>query len=120
MKVLIVLTTTILAFAAQINALSADVIGEDRDARGSAMTGPEAVRVTILRMGGVDHVQAVSGGSPGDGCAWSARPGQVTGPNRSEEHTAELQSLMRTSYDVICLYKTHMPECASEESARRD
>src|SRR3546814_2524516 len=27
---------------------------------------------------------------------------------RSEEHTSELQSLMRTSYAVICLKKKHM------------
>src|SRR3546814_7874235 len=27
-------------------------------------------------------------------------------PNRSEEHTSELQSLMRTSYAVFCLKKT--------------
>src|SRR3546814_1182910 len=26
---------------------------------------------------------------------------------RSEEHTSELQSLMRSSYDVFCLNKTH-------------
>src|SRR3546814_6679182 len=26
---------------------------------------------------------------------------------RSEEHTSELQSLMRTSYDVLCLQKTN-------------
>src|SRR3546814_371955 len=65
------------------------------------MTGPEAVRVTILRMGGVDHVQAVSGGSPGDGCAWSARPGQVTGPN---DHLATGTSPdeMHTLYVVFC------------------
>src|SRR3546814_6198425 len=32
--------------------------------------------------------------------------GQVlAGPGRSEEHTSELQSLMRTSYDVVCLKK---------------
>src|SRR3546814_3149101 len=28
-------------------------------------------------------------------------------PYRSEEHTSELQSLMRISYDVFCLKKTH-------------
>src|SRR3546814_6272167 len=28
-----------------------------------------------------------------------------TGPPRSEEHTSELQSLMRTSYAVFCLKK---------------
>src|SRR3546814_9624292 len=27
--------------------------------------------------------------------------------NRSEEHTSELQSLMRNSYDVFCLKKKH-------------
>src|SRR3546814_4179883 len=26
-------------------------------------------------------------------------------PGRSEEHTSELKSLMRTSYDVFCLHK---------------
>src|SRR3546814_2409118 len=38
---------------------------------------------------------------------------------RSEEHTSELQSLMRTSYAVFCLKKktlknaAHVPRCAS-------
>src|SRR3546814_10108907 len=27
-------------------------------------------------------------------------------PSRSEEHTSVLQSLMRSSYDGVCLYKT--------------
>src|SRR3546814_8388293 len=30
----------------------------------------------------------------------------TTRPDRSEEHTSELQSLMRTSYAVFCLKKT--------------
>src|SRR3546814_6579852 len=30
---------------------------------------------------------------------------QAPGPNRSEEHTSELQSLMRISYAVFCLTK---------------
>src|SRR3546814_2065667 len=30
-----------------------------------------------------------------------------TPPGRSEEHTSELQSLMRKSYDVFCLTKIH-------------
>src|SRR3546814_5423742 len=33
------------------------------------------------------------------------RPGAVTAPMRSEEHTSELQSLMRISYAVFCLKK---------------
>src|SRR3546814_8240371 len=32
---------------------------------------------------------------------------------RSEEHTSELQSLMRTSYAVICLKKTNKPQRAT-------
>src|SRR3546814_3406959 len=46
---------------------------------------------------------------PPDGANHVSRPlGQDW---RSEEHTAELQSLMRISYAVICLQKitTHMP-----------
>src|SRR3546814_10247128 len=36
------------------------------------------------------------------GC-WHA--GRASGPGRSEEHTSELQSLMRISYAVFCLKK---------------
>src|SRR3546814_10185380 len=31
--------------------------------------------------------------------------GEIRGPARSAEHTSELKSLMRTSYDIICLTK---------------
>src|SRR3546814_3191409 len=36
-------------------------------------------------------------------------------PWRSEEHTSELQSLMRTSYAVVCLHKqqNYTPTCAA-------
>src|SRR3546814_6923903 len=36
------------------------------------------------------------------------RPGQHAG-DRSEEHTSELQSLMRISYAVFCLKKKQLP-----------
>src|SRR3546814_9428443 len=35
---------------------------------------------------------------------------ELTGTLRSEEHTAELQSLMRISYAVFCLTKKKRPE----------
>src|SRR3546814_5228507 len=35
----------------------------------------------------------------------SRRPGAICGRGRSEEHTSELQSLMRISYAVFCLTK---------------
>src|SRR3546814_3607247 len=34
---------------------------------------------------------------------------ELTGPYRSEEHTSELQSLMRNSYAVFCLKKKTYP-----------
>src|SRR3546814_4278772 len=34
-----------------------------------------------------------------------------TGETRSEEHTSELQSLMRTTYAVFCLTKTNIISC---------
>src|SRR3546814_10043766 len=36
------------------------------------------------------------------------RDAQKTRPSRSEEHTSELQSLMRISYAVFCLKKKHI------------
>src|SRR3546814_4930836 len=33
--------------------------------------------------------------------------GELKGVGRSEEHTSELQSLMRNSYDAFCLKKTN-------------
>src|SRR3546814_1570213 len=39
----------------------------------------------------------------------AADVGWVTGHSRSEEHTSELQSLMRTSYAVFCLKKQKTP-----------
>src|SRR3546814_1687470 len=42
-----------------------------------------------------------------------ARLGRPAEPNRSEEHTSELQSLMRISYAVFCLKKKKTPFCSS-------
>src|SRR3546814_5518146 len=37
------------------------------------------------------------------------RPRIIVDPDRSEAHTSELQSLMRTSYAVFCLQKKRKP-----------
>src|SRR3546814_5660209 len=37
-------------------------------------------------------------------------------PRRSEEHTSELQSLMRISYAVFCLKKQHTPTHSTQHS----
>src|SRR3546814_994314 len=41
-------------------------------------------------------------------------------PTRSEEHTSELQSLMRISYAVFCLKKKHTQSAATQLAALHD
>src|SRR3546814_9317968 len=54
-------------------------------------------------------VAAVSAGCPGRHTAWCQWCRFPAGRHRrSEEHTSELQSLMRNSYAVFCLKKTHL------------
>src|SRR3546814_4688573 len=40
-------------------------------------------------------------------CGYTYRREHRKVQQRSEEHTSELQSLMRNSYDVLCLQKKH-------------
>src|SRR3546814_9795768 len=42
-------------------------------------------------------------------CVVACRAAAAAGAQRSEEHTSELQSLMRISYAVFCLKKTTKP-----------
>src|SRR3546814_7768343 len=42
-------------------------------------------------------------------CGLALLPSPRRGEGRSEEHTSELQSLMRISYAVFCLKKKHIP-----------
>src|SRR3546814_1237298 len=52
----------------------------------------------------------------------AARPHlmRIVGPNRSEEHTSELQSLLRISYAVFCLKKKHIinPHFTTQSNAQ--
>src|SRR3546814_9065777 len=87
---------------------------EPRGRKGPAVAGApivmqgEAVKVWFPIKAGVfrrtvDHIRAV------DGISLTVREGQTVGvvgeSGRSEEHTSELQSLMRISYAVFCLKK---------------
>src|SRR3546814_1078030 len=47
--------------------------------------------------------------------AWRSRPG----PSRSEEHTSELQSLMRNSYAVFCLEKKKHTEMKPKRNTKK-
>src|SRR3546814_3176757 len=64
------------------------------DAQGDPLPG--------LYAAGLDANSIWRGKSPGHGC--NVGPAMVLG-YRSEEHTSELQSLMRISYAVFCLNK---------------
>src|SRR3546814_10278711 len=46
-------------------------------------------------------------------CGFGVRPARAK-PQRSEEHTSELQSLMRISYAVFCLKKKKQTERTTE------
>src|SRR3546814_9222658 len=77
-------------------------VGEDDAQRPQRQRQPRAARLGGVMIGG----DARNGASPAfgnrllefDWLAWKRQP-------RSEEHTSELQSLMRTSYAVFCLKK---------------
>src|SRR3546814_5285177 len=78
---------------------------------------PEVLEVLPWRLDALDQLMLR------DECSRWARPGsrpgspapaprpstacRATGRARSEEHTSELQSLMRISYAVFCLKKKH-------------
>src|SRR3546814_7111202 len=49
-----------------------------------------------------------------DASARGIRAGAAT-QSRSEEHTSELQSLMRTSYAVFCLKKNKQTKCTTKK-----
>src|SRR3546814_7495953 len=76
------------------------------------------MRTVIASAGGrLDHLSSKSVGSSADGVSITSRPRCIAWVircarlralslrRRSEEHTSELQSLMRNSYAVFCLKK---------------
>src|SRR3546814_9943827 len=77
---------------------------EQRLAASAAPAGPLRTQEKGRAVRGLFNVAATVTDSParltGDAPA-------LRGPWRSEEHTSELQSLMRISYAVFCLKKTH-------------
>src|SRR3546814_6413582 len=76
---------------------SSDLIGIRRADLAARMENPRKDR---FRRGFGDGGDQAFSGSDRD-----PRPGASCLPHRSEEHTSELQSLMRISYAVFCLKK---------------
>src|SRR3546814_6761869 len=76
----------------------------------SCLLSHEFVLCSGIKFAGVVPLAQLARGSPGRAIHLSATrdggPGkELVGPARSEEHTSELQSLMRISYAVFCLKK---------------
>src|SRR3546814_4073439 len=56
----------------------------------------------------------------GHACHWDCRSGRPGFCPRSEEHTSELQSLMRISYAVFCLKKKKTNTISTISSTKKD
>src|SRR3546814_1874377 len=63
------------------------------------------LRRSVLGAAQADRVERVGASRPRSGGGGVGGHGPVRGGVRSEEHTSELQSLMRISYAVFCLKK---------------
>src|SRR3546814_1006962 len=90
--------------------------GESRDLGGKSVFGGQVIGQALAAAS-----KTVANGAPHSLHAYFLRPGNMTRPivyevdrirdgrtftaRRSEEHTSELQSLMRISYAVFCLKK---------------
>src|SRR3546814_5789434 len=73
-------------------------------------TGPEALRSCCRAPKRIHQIQRLGprriiNGMSRDGIDETSERSKACLPKRSEEHTSELQSLMRTSYAVFCLKK---------------
>src|SRR3546814_3746374 len=67
-------------------------------------------RTHHLRFGDIEMIGDARPGAIVELRSWADANGQIRQSlvtRRSEEHTSELPSLMRTSYAVFCLKKTH-------------
>src|SRR3546814_7937613 len=70
----------------------------------AAVTGQDDVEFGLL-FSSLGSSAAAGRGSHGNGSSGGNAPCLFQCLGRSEEHTSELQSLMRTSYAVFCLKK---------------
>src|SRR3546814_5411123 len=103
-------TTQTLSFEQALNVTGSGATGIDLAGGSSAVAVTLADALTV--QGGVNGATGIFLGDGTTQVLDLAGPvniqsngGLATGVRRSEEHTSELQSLMRISYDVFCLKK---------------
>src|SRR3546814_5009622 len=92
-----------------------------KGAAGGRGAPPALALPAAVRRGRLGGPGARAGRLPGreperPGAAARGRPAAL---HRSEEHTSELQSLMRISYAVFCLKKKNLPVTYTHTSTRR-
>src|SRR3546814_7236388 len=108
------------AYEIRISDWSSDVCSSDLRAEGGRAAGHPGAALSLLRQGHgqpwVRHPRR-DHGLPERGFRSAGDPGRHRGGGlrgalrgRSEEHTSELQSLMRISYAVFCLKKKNTKE----------
>src|SRR3546814_2502599 len=85
----------------RISDWSSDVCSSDLVTAHLIQHGCQAVDIILYPVGDGSHFVARSGRA----CLAAGAVIALDKENRSEEHTSELQSLMRTSYAVFCLKK---------------
>src|SRR3546814_7718317 len=90
---------------------------ETIDAKGALIApgivdlGSFAIDMPAFAAGGITRAALMPDQSPPlDDAALIQRAAAAGKPDRSEEHTSELQSLMRNSYAVFCLKKQITPK----------
>src|SRR3546814_7863884 len=83
--------------ATKIASMSHD--GSPRQNTKQVNISSSAANTYLNHAGGIRTALPASSASTAS--AWTSTPGMVAA--RSEEHTSELQSIMRISYDVFCL-----------------
>src|SRR3546814_7190549 len=83
-----------------------------REGRRLALIGcfrPRRCGIATFTADSFDHLRSAAPDLAIDVYAMRGRPGDADDPDvRSEEHTTELQSLMRPSYAVFCLHKNKL------------
>src|SRR3546814_9697469 len=89
-----------------IRTAAANAISAQRSKRRKRGIGREFLWCVIAGVEGAEYRGAADSTGCGTGARIGAQEcGRGHGPVRSEEHTSELQSLMRISYAVFCLKK---------------
>src|SRR3546814_4945318 len=98
-------TDTLLPYTTRFRSVDEDIAGLGRDAPTVVVQPGQGANVQALRLDHttlVVHVEAVAQHAHGARLKGALEGGKRS---RSEEHTSELQSLMRISYAVFCLKK---------------